>query len=299
MRSSNAHAAWLLLLPLSRDISASVEGANVEIALLFVTLLAARLIWDGRLLAAAPLFSLALLIKPFYLFLFVTVVMLRQMSAPISARLSKRSLMLATALVLGLIGMEMIRWGILLRAQALDFFLHASQSLWFTLPVWEQTPMSAWNRTPLQALVNIGASFSLSQITAALLWLLLLAVTAWQVYKDKVPLTFPLAFALALTLLYVARPVGWGFIFLEFCILTAVWSSLVQWQRVLLLAAVLVLFATRWWAVVLTFHGAGLPLLTLQKAHLPWETLLVLPLAWLLLLRAMRSISTAPADERA
>jgi len=39
---------------------------------------------------------------------------------------------------------------------------------------------------------------------------------------------------------------------------------------------------------VLTGLGAGLPLLTLQPADRPWETWLVLPVAWALVLWAAR-----------
>lgn len=281
LRYTHAHPAWLLILPLSRDVSASLQGANVEILLLFVGLVAARLIWDTRLLVAAPLIAMAMLIKPFYLFFFVAFVVLRQASAQHSA-LTMRSILVAAAVVLGLVGLEITRWDKSLQMQALGFFVHASDSLWFALPISEQTPMSAWNRTPLQALVNVGASFGVAQAAAALLWLLLLATTGWRLYKYHIHLTFARAFALALTLLYLARPVGWGFIYLEWCVLMAVWPSLVRWHKIVLLAAVFVLFATRWWALVLALRGAGLPLLTLQGAHLPWETLLVLPLAWLL-----------------
>jgi len=43
---------------------------------------------------------------------------------------------------------------------------------------------------------------------------------------------------------------------------------------------------------VLTGLGAGLPLLTLQPAERPWETWLVLPVAWLLLLWAARQLTS-------
>ena len=40
-------------------------------------------------------------------------------------------------------------------------------------------------------------------------------------------------------------------------------------------------------AFILTLQGHGLPLFTLQRTDFPWETWLVIPLSWLLLLRAM------------
>jgi len=38
--------------------------------------------------------------------------------------------------------------------------------------------------------------------------------------------------------------------------------------------------------------GAGLPLLTLQPADRPWETWLVLPVAWVLVLWAARRLTS-------
>ena len=52
--------------------------------------------------------------------------------------------------------------------------------------------------------------------------------------------------------------------------------------RAVLLVAVLALLASHWVALVLMDLGDGLPLLTLQPADRPWETRLVLPLAWTL-----------------
>ncbi len=51
-----------------------------------------------------------------------------------------------------------------------------------------------------------------------------------------------------------------------------------------------------WAALVLTGLGDGLPLLPLQPADRPWETWLVLPLAWALVMWAARQfISQDPA----
>lgn len=91
---------------------------------------------------------------------------------------------------------------------------------------------------------------------------------------------------------------GWGFIYLEWVVLSAVSPSLVRWQKILLLGAVSAVMATRWWALALALRGAGLPLLTLQSAEVPWETLIVLPLAWLLPLWALRSSLEKPARGR-
>jgi len=55
---------------------------------------------------------------------------------------------------------------------------------------------------------------------------------------------------------------------------------------------VLALLLSHWAALVLTGLGAGLPLLTLQPADRPWETWLVLPAAWALVLWATRRLTS-------
>jgi hypothetical protein len=98
-------------------------------------------------------------------------------------------------------------------------------------------------------------------------------------------------------LLYWGRPVGWGLIRLELVPVSSTWPSLPHWGRLLLLAFVATLMASHWWALVLTARGEGMPLLTLQRADLPWETWLVLPLSWLLvLLAAVWAAAGAPTS---
>ena len=113
------------------------------------------------------------------------------------------------AVILAVIAVEIYRWGSVVRAETLNFLLHATDSLWFALPVAEQTPLSVWNRTPLQGLINAGVPVSLAQMAALGLWLLFLGITLWWARKT------PLTFALALTLLYWGRPAGYGFNYLE------------------------------------------------------------------------------------
>jgi len=72
----------------------------------------------------------------------------------------------------------------------------------------------------------------------------------------------------------------------------ASWPALPRASRALLLAGVLALLASHWAALVLTGLGAGLPLLTLQSADRPWETWLVLPVAWVLVLWAARQLTS-------
>ncbi|MEY6433907.1 hypothetical protein ABC977_16000 [Thioalkalicoccus limnaeus] len=89
---------------------------------------------------------------------------------------------------------------------------------------------------------------------------------------------------MALTLLYWGRPAGYGFNFLE--LVVVVWPSLSRWPRLILMAALTALMASRWWAFAETIRGENLSLLTMQTAAWPWETWLVLPGCWLLLLWA-------------
>jgi hypothetical protein len=64
-------------------------------------------------------------------------------------------------------------------------------------------------------------------------------------------------------------------------------------QKLTLLGLGLLLVGSHWWALVLTLRGHGLPLVTLQSAAVPWETWLVIPLSWLLLLRVLAPPTTA------
>lgn len=296
-KSTQAHSLWLLLVIGSRDVLASLQGGNVELLLLFVTVLAARCLWDQRLLPAAFLITLVLLIKPFYALFFVAFMLLREVSPIVEARVKPRSLAPLMTVILALIAVEIYRWGSVVRAETLNFLLHATDYLWFALPVAEQTPLSMWNRTPLQGLINAGVPVSLAQMAALGLWLLFLGITLW--WARKTPLTFPLTFALALTLLYWGRPAGYGFNYLEVVVAVVVWPTLQRWQKPVFLAEVAAVMASRWWALAQTLRGEGMALLTLQSATFPWETWLVLPLSWLLLLRDMRhTIPSAQVQTR-
>ncbi len=61
-------------------------------------------------------------------------------------------------------------------------------------------------------------------------------------------------------------------------------------RTALLLVGVVALLLSHWAALIATGLGAGLPLLTLQPADRPWETWLVLPAAWVLVLWAARHL---------
>ncbi len=104
-------------------------------------------------------------------------------------------------------------------------------------------------------------------------------------------LSFAPAFAVAFVLLYLGRPVGWTLVDLDLVVGVAVWPALPRAGRALLLVGVVALLLSHWAALVATGLGDGLPLLTLQPADRSWETWLVLPLAWALVLWATRRLT--------
>lgn len=284
LRNAGVGGAWLTPIMLSWDVLASLSGGNVELLLLFGALVAARLLWELRWwgwLAAAPVIALVVLVKPFYALFFVAFGALQLASAPAARLPTLRSLTFAASTALVLVALEVARWGERLRLETLDYLAHALEYQWFVLPVAEQTPMSAWNRAPMQALVSAGLPASTAQVLAVGLWLALTAVTVWRVWGSRQP--FATVFALSFVLLYLGRPVGWGLVYLELVVLAAVWPYASRWQRIGLLGAAAGLTASHWWALVLTVRGEGVPLFTLQSAAWPWETWLVLPACWMVL----------------
>jgi len=150
---------------------------------------------------AAALVAFVVLAKPFYVLFFVAfgVVLLLGSAGPRRATL--HTLGTVAGLVLVLLAGEVIRWGPALRSDAVRYLAHTLDAQWFVLPVAQQTPMSAWNRTPLQALIALGLSAALAQFVAGLVWLAALAASAWLVRGRR--LSFAPAVALAFVLLYL------------------------------------------------------------------------------------------------
>lgn len=284
-RATGAHAGWLLLVIGSWDLLATIWGGNVELVLLFATLAAARLLWDHRVIWATPLIAFVVLIKPFYALFFVAFLLLRAVQPRSAERENPRTLMAAGGILLLLLAAELYRWGLDLWAEALTFYLNAGDAMWTALPLAEQSPLSVWNRTPLQGLINLGLASFPTQVAALGLWGLFLGVSLWLARRAS--LNFPLAFGLALTLLYWGRPAGYGFNYLELVVAIVVWPSLVRWQRLAVLVVMAGIMGSRWWAFAGTLRGENLSFLTMQTAAWPWETWLVLPFFWLLLLWAM------------
>lgn len=284
-RATGAHPGWLLLVIGSRDLSATLLGGNVELLLLFTTLAAGRLLWGHRLIWATPLIAFVVLTKPFYALFFVAFLLLRAVQPRGTEQESPRALMVAAGILMLLLTAELYRWGPDLQAEALTFYLNAGDAMWTALPLAEQSPLSAWNRTPLQGLINLGLASTGAQVAALGLWVLFLGVSLWL--ARCATLNFPLAFGLAMTLLYWGRPAGYGFNYLELVVAIVAWPSLVRWQRLAVLVLMAGIMGSRWWALIETLRGENLSFLTMQTTAWPWETWLVLPFFWLLLLWAM------------
>ncbi len=240
------------------------------------------MLWHEHALFAAPLLALIILIKPFYGLFFAAFGLIALASHPSATRSIIKTWVPTGIAASALIALEVYAWGSALRAETFLYLQHALAYQWFSLPVAEQTPMSHWNRTPLQALITAQVPASIAQLLALGLWLLFVCLTVWYVRGER--LSFRLAFALALVLLYWGRPVGWTLVYLELIVVVAVWSLLNPKQQWVLIVSAVALLLSHWAAFVRTTLGDGMPLLTLQTANFPWETWLVLPICWLLLL---------------
>jgi hypothetical protein len=274
-------AVWLLLVVLSWDICAAASGGNVELVLLAAMIVAARLLWSAHPLLATPFIAFTLVVKPFYALFFATflLMMLVARRSPAAARAGQFAA--AGVVTLLLVGVEVFRWGGELRVEALEFMRDAIDHQWFVLPLAEQTPMSIWNRTPMQGLVNAGVSPSVAFPASLVLWCALAAFTIWRSWKQ--PVGFAAAFALAFVLLYLGRPVGWTLNYLEPVVIGALWPVAGSRTRRALVAGAIILMLSHWSALVLTARRVNLWLFTLQTAELPWETWTLLPLCWILL----------------
>jgi hypothetical protein len=281
LNASALPGVWLLLAVLSWDVCAAMSGGNVELVLLAAMMAAARLLWSAQPLLATPFIAFALLVKPFYALFFATFLMIlsvahRSPRAPRPGQLAG-----AGVVTLLLVGVEVYRWEGGLRAEALQFMSDALDHQWFVLPVDDQTPMSIWNRTPMQGLVNAGVSPSVALAASLVLWCALAAITVWRSWQQ--PVGFAMTFALAFVLLYLGRPVGWTLNYLELVVIGAVWPVASSRMRRALIVGAVIVMLSHWAALVLAAWRVNLWLFTLQTAELPWETWALVPLCWTLL----------------
>lgn len=291
LKSTGAHSLWLLLIMFSWDLLASLYTGNVELILLFAILLAARLLWNQHAMFASPLIALVLLIKPFYVLFFIVFGLLQLTSHPGDVKDTLRALAVSASGVLTIMALDVVRWGAQLQAETARYLFHALDYQWFVLPVAEQTPLSIWNRSSMQALVNAGVAVGSAQWIAFGLWLLFAAITCWRARGQR--LSFATAFALSFVLLYWGRPVAWTLIYLELVVVAAAWSNLSIWWKRMLTVAVISLMVSHWWALALGAGGYASQLLTLQSAAFPWETWSIVPLGWFLLLKTMSLTGTS------
>jgi hypothetical protein len=294
LRISGANPWWLLLVVFSWDVLASFSGANIELMLLATTLGAVWLLWKEQGLWAAPLIAFVVVVKPFYALLFLTFGVLMLSAEPDRRMRTTRMLLWSAAATIVLISFATVLWPNWLRWDAIEYLSQALAYSWYQLPVVDQTPMSIWNRTLMQGLVNGGVSAQMAQLLSMGLWLIVVVVSAWQAYNRRVG--FTQIFALGFAIFYWFRPVGWTLIYLDFVVLTAIWPYAKIRERGILLSIALALNLSHWVALVLTVQQRWLRLFTLQSASVPWETWLVLPLCWILLLVAIRRLPTDRAN---
>jgi hypothetical protein len=294
LRSTGASSIWLLLVVGSLDVLMVRTVGNVELILLFIVLLTAHLLWHHRPLLAAPLIALVVLVKPFYGLFFATLLAFQLIGRREVADQTLRSTVVAGLVATVLVALEVLRWDPKLRLETLHYLLHATDYLWLSLPLAEQSPQSEYTITPLQALVSAGVAVSIAQVLALGLWLLLAAATFWSTWGRR--LSFPLAFALSLVLLYWGRPVGYNWTYFDFVVLLAAWPMLRHWHRNALLAILLSYGAFSWWSVVSYFLGLPSPG---YWGKMPgWENWLVPLAAWLLLVWIARRAPNAAPDRR-
>ncbi len=286
LRSTRASALWLVPVLGSVDLFCSVVSGNIEVVLLALTLLAAWMLWyDRPLLAALPL-AFVIAVKPFYALCFVALALLMRLSSPQRRQQTIGTLTIASGSALLLLVLDAVRWGPALWAAYRSFLRDGVAQLWLVLPLDLQTPLSLWNRTPTQAFVNAGLAPTLAVVVAPLVAGGCLMLTLWWSRRHR--LGFPLAFALALVILYLGRPVGWGLLYLDLVVPVAVWPWLQRRERGWLLVVLVLFSGSHLVAYGRTLQGQSLAMMTLQSERWPLESWLVLPAAWLLLLLAVR-----------
>jgi hypothetical protein len=290
-RLAGAGAVWALAaMAGSIDLIASFLGGNVEILLIALALLGCWLLWrEHPILAAVPI-AATVLVKPPFALLFVAFAGLKWLS---STRRGFRSVAWTVAAVLALVALEVLRWPEAALADVAAYLSDPAAFQYFALPPEEQWPMRLWNRAPLQVFLTLGLPYPAAQgaALAAFGGAFLLVLRALR----RHPPGFAIAFALAYGLLLVGRPITWSMPLLGAFVLTAAWTGLPQGGRRWLALAVLALGLSHWAAFAMFAAGLWPGLLTLQHPSLPWETVVVLPGALLVLVGvARRQRATGP-----
>lgn len=293
LRMTGQHPWWLMFVVFSWDVFASFSGGNIEILLLAMTLLGAYWLGNGRSLLASPFIAFVVLIKPFYALFFAALGLLMLFNTKESWQAILRELAISAVASVALIAIAIWLWPAWLRPFAFDYLRDGLAHTWYVLPVAEQTPMSIWNRSFMQGLASLGVSALLAQILSLVAWLVVVGITIYQ--SQHKMLSLPLLIALSFVLLYWFRPVGWTLIFLDVVVLTAVWPQTKPKERKWLLGGAIGLAISHWLGLLLIPVMGWVRLFTVQSAEFPWETWLVFPVLWGVLLTAVRR--TTPAQE--
>ncbi|MEM7583173.1 MAG: glycosyltransferase 87 family protein [Acidobacteriota bacterium] len=286
LKVTHLPASWLLLVVLSWDFLASFLGGNVEIILLSLALLGAYLLHGRRPIWSAPLIAFVVIVKPFYALFFVAFGVFLLANSGGKRKENLRSLLMSAAVTAAFLVSSVLLWPEWLRPLVFGYLREGLAHTWYVLPLAEQTPMSLWNRTFMQGVVNLGVAASTAQVLSLVAWSLATAVTAIQIARRELP--FPVLFALGFLLLYWFRPVGWGLIFLDIVVLSAVWSLFSAAEKKWLLGGAVLLASSHWVAIVLTASQYWARFFTVQSATFPFETWLVFPICWAILLVGVR-----------
>ena len=283
--SADQSLLWLIAMASSIDLIAIFLGGNIEILLIALSLFACRLIWRHNTLWAAPLITAVICVKPQFVLLFLAFGCLLAFTGT-SVRPVLRKGVVAASIVPFLIVLEAQRWP---EPALADFFIYAadpSAMQYFALSPEAQWPMSIWNRAPLQVFLNLGLTFQMAQALSICVYLFLLATSVILLRGRNV--SFSVAFSLAYILLLVGRPITWSMPMLAIFALTAVWPLLPRSRRFALATVALIIGATHWVAFALFIAAISPGLLTMQLPNFPWETLVVLPGAWVVVVLGAR-----------
>ncbi|MEM8858772.1 MAG: glycosyltransferase 87 family protein [Chloroflexota bacterium] len=278
---------WILFVILSFDTAGFIISSNIELILVFLALFAGWLIWHNRPVWAGLLIAITFLIKPFFGLFFAAfcLIMIAISLDEWRARLQTSATAAVTSFVF--IFLDIARWPVMLRQEALTYFQNGLAHQWFVLPVEQQIPMSLWNRSLLQVFVNFGVEATAAQTIGLVVWVLILGCTIWSIWALK--LNFYQAFALAYIVFLIGRPVNWTLPYVEFVVVLAVWPQLKEtWQKRAVLGAGIFMTLSHWIASSLAASGISPALVTLQTINFPWEILILLPLFLCLIIWSVR-----------
>lgn len=285
---------WLLGMAGSADLSALFLLGNVEILLMTLSLVACLLIWRRRHLWASPLIAIVILVKPQFTLLFLAFgcIWLFNNSA---ARAKVIDAIFMIALVILLVVLEVSRWPVTALLDFLNYARNPSSLQYFALTPEQQWPIDTWNRSPLQVLLTMGLPFQAAQVIVAFIYVVILGLSVVLLRHERA--SFAVLFSVSYIVFLVGRPITWTMPWLAIFTLTSVWPVVTASGRKLLTVSAILIGASHWVAFALFASGIWPGLLTLQFPAFPWETLIVLPAAWIVIVTCARS-KPAPGMHR-